>query len=138
MKARQHQSLNQRMENMKQMWPVILKAMCDNRAATVITLHNEFGFGANRIRRLISAVYEFNKKSDLWREEGIFDDKIREELEAMGMDYEEVYVRKMEDYDDFVHAKKVRHESVQHVRANEARVIQDTMFAVRAMHNESE
>lgn len=91
-------------------WQTILKAMCDNLATTVIVLNDEFGFGKERIRRFIEATVKQNRKINEWQDEGIADEKIRELIEAIGLEYEEIYVEDKQDFKDFLHERKKRRE----------------------------
>lgn len=91
-------------------WQTILKAMCDNLATTVIVLNDEFGFGKERIRRFIEATVKQNRKINEWQDEGIADEKIRELIEAIGLQYEEIYLEDKQDFKDFLHERKKRRE----------------------------
>jgi len=91
-------------------WQTILKAMCDNLATTVIVLNDEFGFGKERIRRFIEATVKQNRKISEWQDEGIADEKIRELIEAIGLQYEEIYLEDKQDFKDFLHERKKRRE----------------------------
>lgn len=91
-------------------WQTILKAMCDNLATTVIVLNDEFGFGKERIRRFIEATVTLNRKISEWQDEGIADVKIREIIESIGLEYEEIYVEDKQDFKDFLHERKKRRE----------------------------
>lgn len=91
-------------------WQTILKAMCDNLATTVIVLNDEFGFGKERIRRFIESTVKQNRKISEWQDEGIADVKIREIIESIGLEYEEIYVEDKQDFKDFLHERKKRRE----------------------------
>lgn len=91
-------------------WQTILKAMCDNLATTVIVLNDDFGFGKERIRRFIEATVTLNRKISEWQDEGIADVKIREIIESIGLQYEEIYVEDKQDFKDFLHERKKRRE----------------------------
>lgn len=75
------------------MHQAMLKSLGDNFAMFAIALSRLYGFGEKRLNDLFN---EFNKVEEEFEEheaDGVFDQKIRENLEAIGIKYECIYER---------------------------------------------
>lgn len=117
-------------------WQTILKAMCDNLAATVIVLNDDFGFGKERIRRFIEATVTLNRKISEWQDEGIADVKIREIIESIGLKYEEIYVEDKQDFKDFLHESRKRKEHKNKVGFADAMKAQQHLQTMKDLLNQ--
>lgn len=60
-------------------WNIIIETLRDNLALTLLVLHDEYGFGRDRIVNILEKMAEYAKQFDEWENDGVLDYK-REQL----------------------------------------------------------
>ncbi len=60
-------------------WNVVIETLRDNLALTLLVLHDEYGFGRDRIVNILEKMAEYAKQFDEWQADGVLDYK-REQL----------------------------------------------------------
>lgn len=80
-----------------------VEACEDNNAFFLLALNQEFGFGSERLKRVIHRYNELSEEYSVMRNDGLTYDEInqrmREALESIGIDPDDVYVGKNDFYD---------------------------------------
>lgn len=61
--------------------------MQKNKALDFIAMAKFFGIGKKRISQYLDFLAEFRKTFDEWEHDGVFELKVRQELENIGIDY---------------------------------------------------
>lgn len=70
----------------EQVWSTICEAQTSSNAIMLIAVKRKFGLGPKRIRELCEYFEEVRKEFDQYDADGVFQDKINEELEDVGVD----------------------------------------------------
>ena len=87
----------------QEVYAATVEACEDNNAFFLIALNQEFGFGAERLRRVIHRYNELSEEYTVMREDGFtyeeIHDRMCEALESIGIDPDQVYVGKNDFYD---------------------------------------
>lgn len=60
-------------------WNIVIETLRDNLALTILVLHDEYGFGRDRIVNIIEKMTEYAKQFDEWQADDVLDYK-REQL----------------------------------------------------------
>lgn len=80
-----------------------VEACEDNNAFFLMALNQEFGFGPERLRRIIHKYNQLSEEYSVMRDDGFtyeeIHDKMCEALESIGIDPDQVYVGKNDFYD---------------------------------------
>ena len=80
-----------------------VEACEDNNAFFLLALNQEFGFGPERLKRVIHRYNELTEEYSVMRNDGFTYDeinqKMREALESIGIDPDDVYVGRNDFYD---------------------------------------
>ena len=80
-----------------------VEACEDNNAFFLLALNQEFGFGPERLKRVINRYNELSEEYSVMRNDGFTYDeinqKMREALASIGIDPDDVYVGKNDFYD---------------------------------------
>ena len=60
---------------LKKAWDAVCENMEDNLAMMLLVLHNEYGFGKERLVKLLDAMEEMSQKFDEYQSDGVLDIK---------------------------------------------------------------
>lgn len=71
-------------------WNTVYETMEDNLALMLLVLHDEYGFGRERIGKLLASMTEMTKKFDEYQEDGVLDIK-REQLTSGFLDTKDLH-----------------------------------------------
>lgn len=87
----------------EQVYANTVEACEDNNAFFLLALNQEFGFGPERLKRVIHRYNELTEEYSVMRNDGFTYDeinqKMREALASIGIDPDDVYVGKNDFYD---------------------------------------
>lgn len=87
----------------QEVYAATVEACEDNNAFFLMALNQEFGFGPERLKRVIHRYNELTEEYSVMRNDGFtFDEinqKMREALASIGIDPDDVYVGKNDFYD---------------------------------------
>lgn len=87
----------------QEVYAATVEACEDNNAFFLMALNQEFGFGPERLRRIINKYNELSEEYSVMREDGFtyeeIHDRMCEALESIGIDPDQVYVGKNDFYD---------------------------------------
>lgn len=64
--------------NLQKNWDAVCENMEDNLAMMLLVLHDEYGFGKERLAKLLNAMEEMAQKFDEYQEDGVLDIKRKE------------------------------------------------------------
>lgn len=76
--------------NFQKNWNAVYKTLEDNLALMLLVLHDEYGFGRERIGKLLASMTETAKRFDEYQEDGILDIK-REQLTDGFLDVKDLH-----------------------------------------------
>ena len=80
----------------QEVYAATVEACEDNNAFFLLALNQEFGFGPERLRRVIHRYNELSEEYSVMREDGFtyeeIHDRMCEALESIGIDPDQVYV----------------------------------------------
>lgn len=72
-------------------WKLTLESIIDGNAVMLIAAKHFFGLGPKRMKAFMEFFDEVKAEYDVHEKDGIFKEKIREELESSGIDVDEMY-----------------------------------------------
>lgn len=72
-------------------WKLTLESIIDGNAVMMIAVKRFFGLGPKRLKAFMDEFDKVKAEFDVYDKDGIFKEKIREELEASGVDVDEMY-----------------------------------------------
>ena len=118
----------------QEVYAATVEACEDNNAFFLLALNQEFGFGAERLRRVIHRYNELSEEYTVMREDGFTYEEIHDRmcgaLESIGIDPDQVYVGKNDFYDMQRRKRQVEKERLPSVK--EARQASNHLEAFRA------
>ncbi len=76
--------------NLQKAWNTVYETQMDNLALMLLVLHNEYGFGRDRIGKLLASMTEMVKRFDEYQEDGVLDIK-REQLTSGFLDTKDLH-----------------------------------------------
>ena len=76
--------------NLQKAWNTVYESQMDNLAMMLLVLHDEYGFGRERIGKLLASMTEMTKKFDEYQEDGVLDIK-REQLTSGFLDTKDLH-----------------------------------------------
>lgn len=136
-------------------WNSVYENMEDNIALMLLVIHNEYGFGRERIVKLLDAMEEMSQKFDEYQQDGVLDIKrkkltegfinekdLRKFLQARLRDiipeeyYDKVFYSTTSALREALSKSKHKAECQQTVSIAEAAEMQKRMFAMKDFLNE--
>ena len=72
-------------------WKLTLESIIDGNAVMMIAVKRFFGLGPKRLSAFMNEFDKVKAEFDGYDKDGVFKEKIREELEASGVDVDEMY-----------------------------------------------
>ena len=72
-------------------WKLTLESIIDGNAVMMIAVKRFFGLGPKRLSAFMNEFDKVKAEFDVYDKDGVFKEKIREELEASGVDVDEMY-----------------------------------------------
>lgn len=91
MKARAVPSKQEIRRVEERVWKETLECIVDEGALGLVAAKRFFGMGEKRMAAYIKCLQEVKDEFKVYDKDGIFPDKLREELEAVGIDFDELY-----------------------------------------------
>lgn len=109
-----------------ELWESVNRCVEFNGAIDLITISEFLGFGAKRLRKYILARNEVVKRFEQYEIEGVADIKIREEIEAIGLGFDEAVPTAVQ-FDIYKNQIKKKRESACKVSSSEVKSLQTEM-----------
>lgn len=111
-------------------WNLSLKFAVDNLKVALVTLHREFGFGQERLTKFLDGVSETSKKYNEAFSDGVMDDIIDRDVEALHIpeEYLELLLSRRFDTMNEYHTKNRPRNNVS---VREAAELRDKLEALR-------
>lgn len=72
-------------------WKLTLESIIDGNAVMLVAVKRFFGLGPKRLNAFMNEFDKVKAEYDVHEKDGLFKEKIREELEASGIDVDEMY-----------------------------------------------
>lgn len=115
-------------------WQHTMECIIDEECIMAIAVKRYFGFGQKRLNQFLDFLEEVKAEFETYDKDGIFRDKIHEELMSINVDMRDMY----ENIEKWDHAKKrfTRMDKKPQVSEVEAMRIQNTMKAFKRMETE--
>ena len=72
-------------------WKLTMECIIDGNAVMLVAAKRFFGLGPKRLKAFMDEFDKVKAEYDVHEKDGVFKEKIREELEASGIDVDEMY-----------------------------------------------
>lgn len=75
----------------ERVWKETLECIVDEGALGLVAVKRFFGMGEKRMDAYLKCLQEIKAEYKVYDKDGVFLDKLREELESVGIDFDELY-----------------------------------------------
>ena len=118
----------------QKVWQHTMECIIDEQCIMTIAVKRYFGFGNKRLNQFLDFLETVKAEFDQYDKDGIFKDKLHEELLSVGIDFTDAY----SNVETFNNAKKrfTRMDKKPQVSEVEAMRIQNVMKAFKRMEEE--
>lgn len=74
----------------EQVFKDFFAVMQQNKALDILAVYRCFGIGKKRMQRYIDTLQELRTEFDTWQKDDVFEEKLKPELELIGINYHEL------------------------------------------------